>query len=255
MKEMTWTLAYFSPTGGTCKIARAIAAGSGCRCVELDLTDPHFAVPQAGSDLLLTVVPVFGGRVPQICLQRLAMLQGKSKYAAAVVVYGNRAFDDALLELKDFLEQKGFLVIAAAAFVAEHSLVRTIAAGRPDESDRKIAEQFGKRIAGKWLKSEPQVILHVPGNNPYCEQKPARFHPLADESCTRCGLCEERCPTEAILREDPCRLIENRCINCMRCVEVCPVHARRLPSAFVSGAKTMLEEKAAIYRMPEIFLE
>ena len=51
MKEMTWTLAYFSPTGGTCKIARAIAAGSGCRCVELDLTDPHFAVPQAGSDL------------------------------------------------------------------------------------------------------------------------------------------------------------------------------------------------------------
>ena len=126
-----WIVAHFSPTGGTKKVADAIAAGFHTPVVEMDLTKADASVTLGENDALMAVLPVYAGRVPQISLERLSVLKSSGQKAVAVVVYGNREFDDALLETKNALEANGFQVIAAAAFIAEHSIVRSIAAGRP----------------------------------------------------------------------------------------------------------------------------
>ena len=56
--------------------------------------------------------------------------------AVLMCVYRNRAYEDTLLELADTAEKAGFHVIAAVAAIAEHSVIREIAAGRPDAADR-----------------------------------------------------------------------------------------------------------------------
>jgi len=246
-----WIVANFSPTGGTKKVADAIAAGFGTPVVEMDLTKADATATLGEHDALLAVLPVYAGRVPQISLERLSVLKGSGQKAVAVVVYGNREFDDALLETKNALEAGGFQVIAAAAFIAEHSIVRSIAAGRPDAEDEALCRQFAADVMAKLENPAP---VNVPGNDPYVELKPSAFHPAADESCVKCGVCAEQCPVGAIPLEDSSKTLGNVCINCMRCVQVCPVSSRALPASFVAGATQMLNENAAGYKKPVVFL-
>jgi ferredoxin len=200
---------------------------------------------------LKPVLPVYAGRVPNVSLERLAALKGSGQKAVAVVVYGNREYDDALLETKNALEANGFHVIAAAAFIAEHSIVRSVAAGRPDAQDEALCRQFAADVMAK---SDDAPGIRVPGNLPYREVKPSAFHPAADDRCVKCGACAERCPAGAIPMDDPSRTVSDDCINCMCCVQVCPAHCRALPAPFLAGAAKMLSEKAAGYKAPAVFL-
>ena len=246
-----WIVAHFSPTGGTKKVADAIAEGFNTPIVEMDLTKADASVTLGENDALMAVLPVYAGRVPQISLERLPALKGSGQKAVAVVVYGNREFDDALLETKNALEAGGFQVIAAAAFIAEHSIVRSIAAGRPDAEDEALCRQFAADVIAKL--DNPKAIT-VPGNDPYVELKPSAFHPAASDACVKCGVCAEQCPVGAIPLGYPNKTLGNVCINCMRCVQVCPVRSRALPAPFVAGATQMLSEKAAGYKKPIVFL-
>ena len=246
-----WIIAHFSPTGGTKKVADAIAAGFPIPVVEMNLTKEDSVVNLGQNDALMAVLPVYAGRVPQISLERLSSLKGNGQKAVAVVVYGNREYDDALLETKDALEACGFRVIAAAAFIAEHSIVRSIAAGRPDAQDEALCRQFAADVMEK---ADDAAPVQVPGNAPYKELKPSAFHPAANESCVSCGVCAEACPVGAIPMEAPGKTNNDLCINCMRCVQVCPQNCRALPEPFLAGATKMLNEKAAGYKKPVVFL-
>ena len=246
-----WIIAHFSPTGGTKKVADAIAAGLGTPVAEMDLTKADSAVTLGEADALMAVLPVYAGRVPQISLERLTALKGNGQKAVAVAVYGNREYEDALLETKDVLETNGFQVIAAAAFIAEHSIVRSIATGRPDAEDEVLCRQFAADVMAK---ADDAAPVQVPGNTPYKELKPSAFHPAASESCIKCGVCADQCPVGAIPLDDPSRTNNDLCINCMRCVEVCPQHCRALPDAFLTMITQMLNQNAAGYKKPTIFL-
>ena len=168
-------------------------------------------------------------------------------------VYGNRAFEDALLELDDCLKAQGFRIGAGTALLAEHSMVRDVAAGRPDGRDQKEMADFAAKILEKldgdgW--QEPQV----PGNRPYRDWKQMPGIPLTNASCISCGLCAARCPVQAIPASNPSSTDQSRCILCMRCISVCPVKARSLPEQ----ACAMLEQKLSpvrdIRRENELFL-
>ena len=246
-----WIIAHFSPTGGTKKVADAIAAGFQTPVVEMDLTKADSAVTLGKKDALMAVLPVFAGRVPQIALQRLAALKGNGQKAVAVVVYGNREFDDALLETKDTLEANGFRVVAAAAFIAEHSIARSIAAGRPDAEDEVLCRQFAADVMAK---ADDAATVHVPGNTPYKELKPSAFHPAADENCVKCGVCAQQCPVGAIPLDEPSQTNNDMCINCMRCVQVCPQQCRTLPDSFMTMITQMLNQNATGYKKPVAFL-
>ena len=246
-----WIIAHFSPTGGTKKVADAIAAGFHTPIAEMDLTKADFAVTLGEKDALMAVLPVYAGRVPQISLERLSALKANGQKAVAVVVYGNREYDDALLETRDALEANGFFVVAAAAFIAEHSIVRSIAAGRPDAEDEAICRQFAADVMAK---ADDAAPVQVPGNNPYKELKPSAFHPSASKNCVKCGTCAEYCPAGAIPLDNPGQTNNDLCINCMRCVQVCPVSSRALPDAFLTMITQMLNQNAAGYKKPVVFL-
>jgi len=246
-----WIIAHFSPTGGTKKVAQAIGGGFGVPTALWDLTLPGEAPSLGEQDGLMAVLPVFAGRVPRIALERLSCLKGNAQKALAVVVYGNREFDDALLETGDALEAMGFRVVAGAAFIAEHSMARSIAANRPDEQDHALMRRFAAQVMAK---EEDAPVVTFPGNRPYKELKPSAFHPEAGENCVKCGLCARLCPAGAIPPDDPSQTKNDACINCMRCVAMCPESCRALPDAFLGMITAMLNKTAGEYKTPSVFL-
>lgn len=255
MSKCRWVIAHFSPTGTTLKVARAIAEGSGCPVREIDLSVPVSSETLSADEVLLAAVPVYGGRVPALALERLGELKGSGQKAVAVVVYGNRAFDNALLELKDALEVNGTQVIAAGAFVAEHSMARSIAAGRPDAHDLETANQLGVRAMQKLAEEEPATV-QVPGNPGYRE-KAARGlpgHPAGGKDCVSCGLCAQKCPAGAIDPNAPAKTDGKKCLCCMRCVSICPQKARKLPVPMSLAVEGMLKVAASTPKQPELYL-
>lgn len=144
-------LIFFSPTHTSARIARAIGEGIGMgRRMETDLTlDEQTSPIEMNGELCVIAVPVYGGRVAATALQRLQRLKGNGSPAILVVVYGNRDYEDALLELRDTAVQLGFVPLTAGAFIGEHSFSTPelpIAAGRPDADDLQQAREFGKAV-------------------------------------------------------------------------------------------------------------
>ncbi len=94
--------------------------------------------------------PTYAGRVPNVLLKYLATVKGNGAAAMPVVTFGNRAFDDSLIELRDILRDNGFRPFAAAAFVGEHSFSTTLAAGRPDADDLRLRRSLQSRRRRAW---------------------------------------------------------------------------------------------------------
>lgn len=246
-----WISAVFSPTGGCSSIATAIAgARMGKR---IDLCSPVEPQEVPTWVPVLAVVPVYGGRVPAVAIQRLRALKGQGGPAIAVVVYGNRAYEDALLELKTTLTESGFAVIAAAAFIAEHSIIRSIAPGRPDAADLAKGVEFGAAVEAKLAQEAPGTV-EVPGNAEYrpLPQMPAT--PLVTDACGGCGMCARKCPVGAIPLSDPRSTDAAKCILCMRCVAICPRKARILPPPMEKVFTARLSAVASEPKQPEIFI-
>lgn len=246
-----WITAVFSPTGGCSKIAAAIA---GARMsTRIDLCAPVSPQELPADAPLLAVLPVYGGRLPAVAVQRLRALQGNGSPAIAVVVYGNRAYDDALLELRNTLADAGFKVIAAAAFVAEHSIVRSIAPGRPDASDLALAVDFGNAAADKIASGNGSSVC-VPGNEEYRPLPQMPVTPIVTDACGGCGMCARKCPVEAIPLNNPRSTDATRCILCMRCVAICPRQARLLPPPAQAAFAERLRAVATEPKQPDLFL-
>lgn len=267
MKIDSVKLVYFSPTGTTKKVLQGIARGLDPQTVELiDVTPPEARQKPflaSGDDLLVIGVPVYRGRVPPLVSEWLNSIQAHDTPTVCVVVYGNRAFDDALLELKDIVAKRGCLPVAGGAYIGEHSFSDSgapIAPGRPDEDDLRHAEGFGREIREKLLSMSgaSQVSdLHVPGTFPYggsTEVFGADFIAIGD-FCERCGTCAEVCPVGIIDPEDGSITDYRKCIACCACIKTCPHDARTMKSAGpVKDAQQRLTTNCKEPRTPECFL-
>lgn len=249
---------FFSPTGTTYRVVRAIRRGTGrTDGIEADLTRPHpDTTVFEGNDPVVIGMPVYAGRLPTLAAERLKTVQGNKTPAVALVVYGNRAYDDALLELCELCNDRGFKLIGAAAFIGEHSFStpqQKIAAGRPDRTDLDKAEAFGAQLINV---ARPLDISRIPGNRPY---KPAMNPPGAaansnPESCTRCGQCVSNCPAGAIqlkngfLETDP-----EACIWCCACIKNCWSGSRRMTSPKIRETANRLYTNCQTRREPDVF--
>jgi len=227
---------HFSPTGGTKKVADILANALGGAWQEIDLCREIVPGVLTAQDLCLICVPSYGGRVPGIALERLKAIRGGGAKAVLVCVYGNREWDDTLTELQDFLENLGFTCAAAVAAVAEHSMFRQFAAGRPDAQDAAELAEYAKKIQTK-LAGSLFNPLQMPGSHgPYKPFPGGSFKPEGSESCDGCGLCAAQCPVGAIDSGNIRAVNKDKCISCMRCISICPNQARVLDPQVVAAA-------------------
>lgn len=251
-------IVFFSPTHTSAKIARAIGEGIGMgRRIEVDLTTDKGESPiEIRDSIVIIAVPVYAGRVAPIALQRLRRLRGINAPTILVAVYGNRDYEDALVELRDETLQLGFTPLAAAAFIGEHSYSRPnmpIAEGRPDAADLQVAEQLGKDSLAKLGKPEKWDDFFIKGNVPYRYVGPSSpAAPVCTEACFGCGECIEVCPTHAITLSNEGKIETeiSKCIKCCACVKECPNEARVFDTPYTA----MLHQKCATRREPELFL-
>lgn len=244
----TYTLT-FSPTGGTEKVMQILAQEfrSG---KAIDLCRPVEETELKPGDLALIGLPSYGGRIPGIAGERLRRIRGNGAKAVLVAVYGNRAIDDTLIEMKDLAAECGFRVVGAISAVAEHSIMRHVAQGRPDAQDEAELREFVRQIIEK-LDEDRDVA--VPGKRPYKNFGGAGMFPEVD-GCVHCGVCAGQCPAEAIPASAPDTTDKTKCICCMRCIEVCPNGARRRNETALNATIQKLKNVVSGRKPNELFL-
>lgn len=260
-------MVYFSPTGTTKKIASSIARGINLERIEfVDITKPQARqqhISTSENELLIVAVPVYMGRIPAILSNWLKSIHADHTPAVCVVVYGNRAYDNALLELKEMLTGCGCIPVAGAAFIGEHSFSgpdTPSSVGRPDCDDLEKALDFGGKIRDfmEKMKSAGSATgrLKVPGSFPYggvTDLWHIDFIAVSNQ-CTQCSVCAEGCPVGAIDSHNSSIMDKDKCTLCCACIKNCPQSARSIKPGLMKDAAircmAFTERKE-----PEFFME
>ena len=259
---------YFSGTGTTRRTVERIASGLAEKLAlpveKVDFSRPPVRQQELrfdAADLVVFGTPVYAGRVPNVLLPFLQeKIVGGGALAVPVVLFGNRAYDDALMELRNILAADGLHPVAAAAFVGEHSFSRTLGQGRPNENDEALMDEFAAKTADlvRRLPAAPEKPVAVGGQEPlrpyYTPRDRAgnpinilKVKPKTDITrCGGCGLCAEICPMGSI---DPTDVsaVRGICIKCCACVKGCPTGAKYFDDA---GYRYHQHELEAQYARP-----
>lgn len=262
---------YFSPTGTTEKVLleiveRLLDKKDIKKGLIINFSYPNIrekGISFSHNDILLIGVPVYAGRVPNILLKYLNSIKGHGSIAIPVVVYGNRDYDDALIELNDILISNGFNVIAAASFIGEHSFSYTLAKDRPDKEDLFIARSFSDDIYNK-ISNNEYTELNIKGNRPYRKYYiPKDPHgqpndirkviPKTDDNCIDCKICVKVCPMGSIDYKDV-RILNGICIKCGACIKGCPTGSKYFDDFNYLMHKEELEEQFKKRKSPEVFI-
>jgi len=151
---------YFSPSGATAKITKKITIeltdNMRDSCLDdlsysfydmLCLSERHginTSIDCTDETIVVMGLPVMSGRIPEICKEMLSKVNGNGAYLIALVSYGNNSYGDALYELYTYANERGFNVISAAAFIAQHSMFPKVAESRPDANDIKKMIEFSR---------------------------------------------------------------------------------------------------------------
>ncbi len=264
---------YFSATDTTkkvvCGIGKRISQNFDS---ELFINNIDFTLPEAREkivsfskeDVLIIGVPVYAGRVPNVLLKYLNSINGNGALAIPIVVYGNRNYDDALIEMKDILESDGFKVIGGGAFIGEHAFSKTLAKNRPDEEDMAIVDEFAKQIYRKLLTQDKVQNVAINGNKPYRKHYVPKdkdgmavdirkVTPKTNSDCNDCKICSNICPMGSIDFEDVSKL-NGICIKCGACVKKCPMNAKYYDDEGYLNHKQELEVNFTKRRQAELFI-
>ncbi len=249
---------FFSPAGTTKMIVEDILSCMNGERSTVDLLRAGFGegLTMREDDLLIIGMPVYSGRVHPVCIDQLRKLKGNNTPVIAVVSYGNREYDDALLELCELLEEHGFVTIAAGAFATQHSIFPNVGKQRPDRDDRNLIRVFANSCASylEAFSSGIKPELHIKGKKPFRHPGKVPVKPDTTKRCNHCGRCSEICPTAAIPERLPQETNKEKCISCAACINICPQNARVFKGTLYMAAKVSFEAKYKARKEPETFL-
>ncbi|CAK7045510.1 MAG: hypothetical protein DELT_00805 [Desulfovibrio sp.] len=250
-------LIHFSATGTTETVVRAVGKELSLNATEHALlTTPLAPLSLGAGDIAVVGIPVYGGHVPKIAMKSIENLTGNGSYAVAVAVYGNREYDDALVELTAALQKQGFTIVGAAAFIGQHSIFPKVASGRPDAGDLAKAADFGRRCSEKIAaKTFPAITVKGKDPNATFSLSGGPMRPSADDGCTLCGACVAVCPVHCLsIREGKLEKEEEKCFACAACVAACPVGAQAFRGEVYEQRAAMFAQAFGARKEPEIFL-
>ena len=265
---------YFSPTGGTQKIAEALSNDLSqllhIPFQKIDFTilaNRQIRYDFDSNSLVILAIPVYAGRIPNKLLPDLEKcLNGSGKTTIIPIsVYGNRNYDEALREMLILTEKNGFIPIGAAAMISQHAFSSLIAKDRPDSSDFEALKDFSNKMTEKILNNQEITAItydHDTPIGPYytplkADHTPARFlkaKPVTEiDKCNNCGICVRKCPMGSISADDVTE-ISGICIKCQACVRFCPTHAKYFTDVDFLSHVEMLENTYTDRKAPEFFL-
>ncbi|WFN36834.1 EFR1 family ferrodoxin [Methanomicrobium antiquum] len=236
-------IAYFSATGNTRKIADFVfekLKNLGADVEILDITP--LSVREKKTDLslydaFLFGMPVHSWRAPRIVRNWLKTLDGCGRKCSMFFTYGGFSIHPAHYTTCKILEERGFLVVSSAEFLAAHTFNLggwEANVNRPDERDFSVAEEYAKETYLRFSGDDyniPKGFLKT-DYTPYFldEIEKFRFRILTqppyinEKECIKCGICEDVCPTGAMNAKSG-KADLKICIACLGCVSACPNNA------------------------------
>lgn len=262
--------AYFSGTDTTKRtvtyISEKIAKELGLELEVKDFTLPDSRKVPLHFDresLVVFGTPTIAGRVPNLLVKYLKTIEGQGALAIPIVMFGNRSFDNSLMELRDLCIGGGMKVIAGAGIVGEHSFSTSLGRGRPDRIDFEQIDRFIDKIL-EILKTDEikrtrfedyktqLMVTGQPGPDYGGYYMPQDRHgrhidirkvkPVTDmDLCTDCKICYHVCPMGAIDYNDVSKT-PGICIKCCACIKKCPEGAKSFTDPGYIYHKTELEE-------------
>ena len=249
------TAIYFSPTGSTKRIVRAVLSEFDFPKSEIDLTsyeNRNKSYAFGRDELVIFGVPVYGDRVPSIAEQRIKQISGNETCAILLASYGNVHCQRALYELQQITKAIGFITVAAVSVVSRHNIMREIGIGRPNQNDWDMLSDFTTQIKQKLNSSEKIESITVVGKASSHPRDRLPIKPHANDNCTACGVCIKQCPVGAI--SNPKKTSDSSCVRCMRCIHFCPQHARTYGKHKEIIAKIFLKTVSRREKHPKIFI-
>lgn len=259
-KVMKAVVVYYSATGSTAKIAKALHRGLA-EVMQCDIVPLKQADPQAMSqyDLIALGAPIWYFREPanvRLFIYRMPNLEGKLCVPFCTHGASPSGFFWSMVPM---LEKKGLSMLGynswyGSVYQVLHQPKPYLTDGHPDEIALKEAEDFGRRMAERALSvaaGETDLIVERP-RGPEADPlwrshgmfrefppepkpgeaarpgPPPRQSPVVRtinwEKCTYpgCTLCADICPVNAIDFSARPVLFRKSCLNCALCDKMCP---------------------------------
>ena len=238
---------YFSGTGNSLLAAKQLSnelEEYGYEATFHAIENGLYDTTQAYS-LHIFFFPVFATAVPHIMRRYICSIpSGKNVRTAVISTNGKVSthFRDgyqgwALYQARLYLGIKKYNVIYSTSLDYPHNITVAIPP-RKSLYNTKIIEQVSLEIPkiaeqianGKVFHRKifiPNIIWSLPFGIVYSLVGRRVIGKLftADNSCTSCGLCAERCPVDAIVKEPHSIRWKWNCEGCLRCINSCPKHA------------------------------